>query len=143
MTTDENKAAVRRIYDTLNRAMRAGDLDLIDEVIGADAVDHGLPPAFGPGLQGIKRAFGELRSAFPDLQFTVEAEDMISEGDKVACLVRTQATHKGAFLGVAPTGKKVTQAGIDVLRIAGGKIVERWGQFDDLGLLKQLGVIAP
>jgi predicted ester cyclase len=68
---------------------------------------------------------------------------MIAEGDKVASRVTLSATHQGEFQGIPPTGKQVTQTGIDLLRIAGGKVVERWGEFDNLGLLQQLGVLPP
>jgi predicted ester cyclase len=50
-------------------------------------------------------------------------------------------THRGDFQGIAPTGKSITQTGIDILRLAGGKVSERWGEFDNLGLMQQLGVI--
>ena len=65
-------------------------------------------------------------------------EDVIAEGDKAACRVSQRATHRGTFQGMPATGKQVTQTGIDILRFADGKIVERWGEFDSLGLLAQL-----
>jgi predicted ester cyclase len=68
-------------------------------------------------------------------------EDLVAEGDKVAARVTVRGTHRGAFLGLAPTGKAVTQTGIDIVRVAGGKAVERWGSFDELGLLQQLGAL--
>jgi predicted ester cyclase len=68
---------------------------------------------------------------------------MIAEEDKVASRVSLSATHQGEFQGIPPTGKQVMQTGIDLLRIAGGKVVERWGEFDNLGLLQQLGVLPP
>lgn len=139
MSAEENKALVRRVYETLNQALSTGNLAVLDEVIARDAVDHNPGPGQAPGLEGIKKAFGEFIVAFPDLHFTVE--DMIAEGDKVAIRISTRGTHKGPFLGVPPTGKQVTQTGIDVLRIAGHKVVERWGEFDQLGLLQQLGVV--
>lgn len=139
MSTEESKAAARRVYGTLNNALRTGDLAALDEVIAANAVDHNPAPGQAPGLEGIKRAFGVFRVAFPDLHFTVE--DLIAEGDRVACRITTRGTHTGDFQGIPPTGKRVTQTGIDILRLAGGKIVERWGEFDSLGLLQQLGVV--
>lgn len=63
------------------------------------------------------------------------------EGDKVAARITTRATHKDDFLGIAPTGKPVTETGIDILRIADGKIAERWGELDNLGLRQQLGAV--
>jgi steroid delta-isomerase-like uncharacterized protein len=139
MSPGEIKAAARRIYETLNTALRAGDLATLDDVIAADAVDHNPAPGQTPGLEGIKRSFGAFRTAFPNLRLTVE--EMIAEGDKVAARITTRGTHKGKFLGIPPTGKHVTQTGIDILRIVDGKIVERWGEFDNLSLLQQLGAV--
>ena len=139
MSPKETKAAASRVYDTLNKALSTGNLALLDEVIAANAVDHNPAPGQAPGLESIKQAFGLFRIAFPDLHFTVE--DMIAEGAKVACRITTRATHKGAFQGISPTGRRVTQTGIDILRMAGGRLVERWGEFDKLGLLQQLGVV--
>jgi predicted ester cyclase len=84
-----------------------------------------------------KPVFMLLHSAFPDLQ--IEIEDLIAEGDKVVGRVTARGTHQGAFMGIAPTGKPVSFNAIDVVRIAGGKIVERWSQADNLALLQQLG----
>jgi len=141
MSTEENKAAARRAYDALNQGFRTGNLAALDDVIAANIVDHNPAPGQGTGLEGAKQAFSQFFAAFPDLQFTVE--DMIAEGDKVASRVTARGTHKGDFQGLPATGKQVTQTGIDILRIAGGKIVERWGEFDNLGLLQQLGVVPP
>ena len=80
-----------------------------------------------------------MHSAFPDLQMNVE--DMIAEGDKVVARVRMSGTHQGEFMGIDPTGNRVEISGIDILRVADGKIVEHWGNFDDLGMMQQLGVI--
>jgi predicted ester cyclase len=66
---------------------------------------------------------------------------MIAEGDKVAARLRISGTHQGEFLGIAPIGNQVTVTGIDILGIAEGKVVEHWGNFDDLGMLQQLGAI--
>jgi steroid delta-isomerase-like uncharacterized protein len=141
MSTEENKAIVRRLYETFNRAVSTGDMSLLDQVLSADAVDHNPNPGQAPGLEGVKQVFGQFGAAFPD--FTLIVEDMIAEGDKVVSRLTVRATHKGDFQGIPATGKMVTQTGIDILRIAGGKVVERWGEFDNLGLLQQLGVVPP
>jgi steroid delta-isomerase-like uncharacterized protein len=135
---DQTKANARRFYEHLNRAMRSGDMSELDAVIAPGAVDHDPVPGMKQGLEGIKAAFAEGRPAFPDTVFTVE--DVVAEGDKAACRVSTRATHRGTFMGVPATGKVVTQTGIDILRFEGGKLVERWGRFDELGLLAQLGL---
>lgn len=136
---DQTKADAHRFYEHLNRALKSGNLAELDQVIAPDAVDHNPVPGMKQGLEGIKAAFGEVRIAFPDLVVTVE--DVIAEGDKAACRVSQRATHRGTFQGMPATGKQVTQTGIDILRFADGKIVERWGEFDSLGLLAQLGLV--
>ena len=73
-------------------------------------------------------------AAFPDLVITVE--DMITEGDKVACCVTIRGTHKGDLKGMAPTGKQITMTGIEIHRIAGGKFVEHREQMDMMGMLQ-------
>jgi predicted ester cyclase len=82
-----------------------------------------------------------FRSAFPDLHVT--SEDIFSEGDKVAYRWTGRGTHKGELLGIEPTGKEVTFRGIDVLRSAGGKVVERWSEYNALEAMQQMGVLPP
>ncbi len=94
-----------------------------------------------PGLDGTKQALTMWRAAFPDL--TVTAEEMIAEGDKVAVRTVVRGTNSGEFMGMPATGKQVTMTGIEILRIADGKVVERWGELDMMGMMQQLGVIPP
>jgi pimeloyl-ACP methyl ester carboxylesterase/predicted ester cyclase len=137
---ERTHADARRFYEHLNRALTSGNLSELDDVIARDVVDRNPVPGMTQGLEGIKEAFREVRLAFPDLLVTVE--DVVAEGDKAACRVSTRGTHRGAFQGIRATGKQVRQTGIDILRFAGGKVVERWGEFDALGLLAQLGAPA-
>jgi predicted ester cyclase len=80
-------------------------------------------------------------TGFPDLQTTVE--DLVAEGEKVVGRWAGRATHSGPFMNIPPTGKQVTVAGIAIVRLEGGKIVEEWVNFDALGMMQQLGVIPP
>jgi steroid delta-isomerase-like uncharacterized protein len=80
-----------------------------------------------------------MRAAFPDTRMTIE--DEIAEGDKVVIRWTIRGTHKGEYMGIAPTGKEVTVTGISVYRIERGKIVEDWSNNDMLGMLQQLGAI--
>ena len=80
-----------------------------------------------------------LRTAFPDIRYTTE--EVIGEGDTVVARTTLRGTHTGPFLGLAPTGRRVEQAQIHILRFAGGKAVEHRAVRDDLGLLRQLGAI--
>jgi predicted ester cyclase len=81
------------------------------------------------------------RSALPDFHSTLE--DMIAEGDKVAERFTGRGTHKGEWMGIAPTGKQVTIQGMAIHRITDGKIVENWTNMDMLGVMVQLGVVPP
>ena len=89
------------------------------------------------GMEGFKQAIASLRKAFPDLEVTIE--DQVAEGDKVASRYSVRGTHKGAFLGVEATGKTVTWSAQVHQRVADGKVQESWLEWDQLGLLKQLG----
>ncbi len=143
MSVEDNKQLAHRAYDALNQFFRTGDVDAFRASFGAvtvpEFVDHNPSPGQGPGLEGITQSFAMLRNAFPDAQITVE--DLVAEGDKVVARLSVHGTHQGEFMGIPPTGEQVTQTGIDIVRIVDGKAVERWGQFDDLGLLQQVGAI--
>ena len=109
-------------------------------VLGNPSCRQRVPPrAIDEGTTPLEQFLSSIHAAFPDLH--VNVEDMVAEGDKVAARVRVSSTHQGEFLDIAPTDKQVTLTGIDILRIAEGKVVEHWGNFDDLGLLRQLGAI--
>jgi len=139
MATEEIKNVARRLYEAINEAVRSGNMGQLDKIVAPNMTDHNPVPGQATGLDGVKQAFSMFRSAFPDWHMTVEAT--IAEGDMVACRVTARGTHKGTFAGTPATGKQAVQSGIDILRIADGKVVERWGSFDDLGLLQQLGAI--
>ena len=134
-TKSENgKAIARRFTEDL---WDKGALSVADEIIAPDFIDHDPVSGQSPGLEGYKEMVGAFRAAFPDLR--VRNEDVIAEGDKVVARWTAHGTHGGVLMNIPPTGKQVTLKGIDVLRIERGKIVERWGEFDALGMLHQLG----
>jgi predicted ester cyclase len=136
MSTEVNKASVRRFYDEVfNKKNRAA----IDEFIAPNQVDHAAPPGTPGGLAGAKQLLGMYLTAFPDFHLTVE--DMIAEGDRVVARFTMRGTQQGAFMDIPPTGKQVTVTAIDINCISGGKSVEHWIEMDTLGLLQQLGVI--
>ncbi len=138
MSAEQNKAIARRGYEAINQ----NNLDALDEVVASDIIDRDPAPGQAPGLEGVKQWFSSMHIAFPDFQMNVE--DMIAEEDKVVTRVSTSGTHQGEFMGIDPTGNRVTITGIDILRVnADGKIVEHWGNFDDLGMMQQLGVMDP
>ena len=129
--TSQNKATVRRIIEEI---INKGRLDLIDELVAEDYVDN----AGGPhGREGYRQSVMVVRTAFPDLQMTIE--DLIAEGDKVVARLSIEATHNGVFMDIKPTGRAVSFTGIGIMSVVNGQIAERWNQSDLLALLKQLG----
>ena len=132
----ENKEIVRRYIEEV---WTQGNLAIIDELFAANFVNHTPARGLPPDREGFKQFAVAYRAGFPDLQATLE--EIIGEGDKVVTRWTARGTHRGEFMGVAPTGKKATVTGISITRVAGGKIVEDWTQGDTLGLMQQLGVI--
>jgi steroid delta-isomerase-like uncharacterized protein len=114
-------------------------VNVAEEIFADDVVDYAPAiPDQPPGREGEKQALATFRSAFPDLRVTTE--DLIAEGDKVVLRWTARGTHEGDLPGVPATGKQATLKGIDILRLADGRIVERWAEYDNLGLLQQLGL---
>ena len=112
-----------------------------------DAWDDCFPPAYEehqyghpPTLAGFKQAIAGLREAIPDLHLTID--EMISSGDKVWARMTARGTHRGSFMGFAPTGKPFAIAVMDVCRFEGDKIVEHWGVPDRFALLHQVGLLS-
>ena len=136
MSTEENKALVRRFYDEV---FNKKNLMAIDEFLDPQIIEHALPPGLPGGSAGSRQFIGMYLAAFPDLHLT--AEDLIAEGDKVVARFTLRGTHKGELMGVPPTGKQVTMTGIQIVRTAEGRIAVNWINLDALGMLQQLGVI--
>jgi len=135
MSTEDNKALARRAFE---EGFNQRNLAVFDELNVPDFVSHSASLTM-QGLEAFKQFVWMYLTAFPDLTATIE--DMIAEGDKVVSRVTYRGTHKGALMGIPPTGKQVTVTGITIVRFVGGKGVEIWGNNDDLGLLQQLGVV--
>ncbi len=135
MSVENNKAVAQRIYDAINQ----GNLDLFDELISADFVEHeefpGLP-SIGP--EAPKAALGMFRAAFPDLRFT--PNEMIAEGDRVAVRATMTGTHQGEFMGIPPTTKSCNVQVFDILEFRGDKATAHWGVMDQVAMMEQLGI---
>lgn len=131
---EENKTVILRLYSEISK----GNLKVAGELIIEDYARHSTLP-INQGRAGFMNFFNEFVKAFPDARFKVE--DLIAEGDRVAARVVGRMTHRGDFMGVAPSGKTITIHWIDIFRLSGGKIVEHWDEVDQLGFLRQLGVI--
>lgn len=135
----DNKAIVRRLYEEVWNKRR---LEVVDELISPS---HALndPIAFdshiGPELY--KRRVRDFSTSLPDLRFTIE--DIITEKEKSAVCWTFSGTHKGEFMGIPATGKKVSVEGITIHVISNGKILDSYARWDALGLLRQLGNAPP
>jgi steroid delta-isomerase-like uncharacterized protein len=133
--SEQNKTLIRRWIEEVQK----GNVDVMDEVLAPDFVDHSLLPGQGSDREGYRQGLSEDRDAFPDdLEITIE--DQIAEGDKVMTRYRWRGTHtRGRFLDVPATGRKIEGTAIDVHCIVGGKVKEEWSASDTLGMLRQLG----
>ena len=130
MSVDENKAVTRRLMDEL---WNKGNVDIIDELMSEDLVQH---PGGGT-RERLKQNVAQNLANCPEVSITLE--DVIAEGDMVAFRWTMRGPHSWEFAGIAPTGKMLTRTGINIQRIADGKIAEAWCQIDQLGFYKQLG----
>ncbi len=135
MSTEENKALVRRCWE---ECFNKRNLAIIDELVATEYVWHG-PSLEVSSSEGIKQLCTMFLTAFPDFQMTFE--DQVGEGNKIASRWTMRGTHQGDLFGVPPTGKQATVTGIVISRIAGHRIAEEWENFDQLGMMQQLGVI--
>jgi steroid delta-isomerase-like uncharacterized protein len=138
MSLEQNKALVRR---WLEEVWGRGDADTVDELSGDGFVWHWAPPGVATDREGYKQFLRMDFEAFADV--SCATEDIVAEGDRVASRWTWRGTHKGDFMGVAPTGKRVTLTGIEINRIVDGKIVEEWCEVDMMGLMQQLGAVPP
>jgi steroid delta-isomerase-like uncharacterized protein len=135
MLAESIRALARRSFDEI---WNTGNLDVADELFSPDYVNHDpTSPEVPPGPEGVKQLARMYRRAFPDLRFTVD--EMLATGDKVITRWTGQGTHRGPLRGLPATGRQVRVTGISIHRIAGGRIVETWVNWDTLGLMEQLG----
>ncbi|MCO1659324.1 ester cyclase [Pseudonocardia humida] len=137
MTGD--KQTLARLHAALNSADPELIATTIDEVVAPGARIRTPLPGGVTGGEALKTVFAALYRAYPDLHVAVE--DMIAEGDRIVCRNTVTGTHRGEYMGLAPTGRSVTYDEIFVFRFAGGRIVETWGVVDVLAQLRQLGAV--
>lgn len=135
--SDDNVRVVRRYVDDM---VNDRDVSLLGELFTEDFVNHAAPDATS-GTEAMKQFFEMLATAFPD--FSCVVEDIFGTGDRVAMRFTFSGTHEGEFMGVPASGARVVMSGIDIARIADGRIAELWGHEDWLGLLHQIGVSIP
>jgi predicted ester cyclase len=131
MSLEKNKALVRGFIESYNERK----LDLIDDFVAPDYIDHGK----NIGREGLKQLIAMGINAFPDWYESVE--DIVAEGDKVWVFLSYTGTHKGEFMGLSPTGKKIKSTAVDIYRIVNGKLAEYWNVTDNVNIFKQIGAI--
>jgi steroid delta-isomerase-like uncharacterized protein len=134
--SEENKALARR---ELEEVFNKHNPDAVDEFYAPDYVNHNAPPGMPSGREGQKALAGMYLGAFPDLKVT--SDFVLAEGDKVVMRWTGRGTHTGELMGIPATGKRIEMTGIGIRRIAGGKIVEEWVEFDQMGMMQQIGVV--
>ncbi|MHB1020907.1 MAG: ester cyclase [Acidobacteriaceae bacterium] len=132
----ENKEIVRKFMD---ECWNQGKLERVRDLV-SDKCHHHDPvfPTLSPGAENLKRHIEVCRSGFPDLNFRID--DTIAERNEVVIHWSARGTHKGQFLGMAPTNHKTTVSGTSIFRIENGKIAEQWTDWNVMSLMEQLGV---
>ncbi len=135
MSAEANKEVVRRVIE---EGTNRKNLAVFDELVSPSFVDHEAGSESG-GPEDEKELLSSVADAFPDWRWDVQ--EMLAVDDKVITRYVARGTHKGEFMGVAPTGKEVAFTGINITRLEGGKIVESWGNSDQLGWMRQIGVV--
>jgi steroid delta-isomerase-like uncharacterized protein len=124
--------------EAFGAAINTGQFDAFDDLVAANCVDHDPAPGQVAGPDGYKALFADMRTAFPDL--AVDVETLVADDDQVAFAYTLTGTHQGPFQGHEPTGRAVKVRGLQISKFADGKMVERWGSSDELGILKQIDV---
>ncbi|MGH9415461.1 MAG: ester cyclase [Terriglobales bacterium] len=121
------------------QAVNTGRLEALRQLIAPGVKDHDPAPGQESGPEGYIKMFGALREAFPDLMVT--ADKLVTDEDQVGMAYTMTGTHRGAFMGIAATGKAIRARGVQIARFENGILIERWGSSDELGILRQLGAV--
>jgi steroid delta-isomerase-like uncharacterized protein len=134
---EENKQLGKRWFEEV---WNEGRIGAVDELLSPEGVGFGLaePGTEVRGPEGLKAFVRNLRDAFPDLHIAVE--DMVAEGDKVAIRFRVTGTHQGNGLGFPATHRPIDITGMTIIQFADGKLVHGWNNWDQLGMMQQLGM---
>ena len=138
MSAQENKAVIRRLFDEVYNAQ---NLEVLDELVADDVINHSATAEHKHGIEGFRHVMEWGAALAPDGRYVID--DIIAEGDMVACGVTVSRTQEGEVFGVPPTGKSFRAEHVHWHRVVGGKLVERWAVRDDLGTLILLGIIDP
>jgi predicted ester cyclase len=136
MNIEGNKLLVRRFYEEV---VSTGNVDKIENSLSPEYTEVSDGKRYTVGIDGAKAHILGVRETYPDLTVTIERQ--IAEGEWVVSCITARGTHKGTWIGIKPTGKKVTFTGVNVDRVIDGKIVEHGGAANMLGPLLEIGAI--
>ena len=133
MSADQNKEIIRKIFQ---EGMNERNISVAEKYISPEYINYGIP-GHQPGFEGFNAIIKQFTDAFPDMVIT--QDEIIGEGDTVATRGSWTGTNNGSFMGMPPTGKKVTVQFMDFWKLKDGKCIENWVQMDIAGLMQQLG----
>ncbi|NMH92478.1 ester cyclase [Pseudonocardia bannensis] len=140
MTADHITRNKQLVEAFIQELFSKGDLDAVDRYLDPDFVNHDPPfPGAPDGPEGMRQAAAMFRRALPD--WHSEVNQLVAEDDIVVERFTAGGTHRGELMGAQPTGRTIVLAGVNMFRIDGDRILERWGRLDELGLLRQLGLL--
>jgi steroid delta-isomerase-like uncharacterized protein len=134
MSKEQNAAALGQFAEAVNTE----NYDLFDGVVAPDCVDHDPAPGQVAGPQGYRALFTDMRLAFPDMK--VEVAAVVADEEAIAFAYTFSGTQDGPLMGIPASGKKVRIRGMQISKFKDGKMVERWGSSDQLGILQQIGL---
>jgi steroid delta-isomerase-like uncharacterized protein len=134
MSKEVNLATLGKFAEAVN----TGNFDLFEEAVAPGCVDHDPAPGQVPGPDGYRMFFSQMRTAFPDFNAALEA--LVADDESIAFVYTLTGTHQGPLGRIPPTGRKMKIRGLQFSKFRDGKMIERWGSSDELGLLTQLGV---
>ena len=133
MSKETNIAAQKKFGEAAN----TGNFEAFKDLVEKDSIDHDPAPGQESGPEGYIEFFTLLRTAFPDMK--IEVETMVADEEQVAFAYTLTGTHQGDFNGIAATNKPIKIRGMQISKFVDGKMTERWGSSDELGILKQIG----
>lgn len=133
MSKEANITAQTKFGEAIN----TGNLETMKDLVAEGCIDHDPAPGQTPGPQGYIDFFTTMRTAFPDMK--VEVKQLVADDDNVSFAYELTGTHNGQFMDIAPTGNNIKVRGMQISKFVNGKMTERWGSSDELGILKQLG----
>ncbi|HEX5368983.1 MAG TPA: ester cyclase [Dehalococcoidia bacterium] len=132
--TERNKAVYSRF---IQEVFNEGHFDAFSELLAPDYTIEDAPPGAAPGAEGVKQVVKMFRGAFPDLQITLD--ELVAESDSVAARSTLRGTHRGAFMGIEPTGRSVAITTLTLVHLKDGRLVASWVKNDIAALMRQLG----